>query len=460
MLAAVCVLIPVSLGHPFIAYALWAWTAAVSASYYLYGFMAAVRFNLIFACIALLSLLLSNRRWYAQVQGRQQLLVLFLLHATLCWIFGFSPNHLNGEVYEDLVKALIFALVLPAFVTDRLRLHALLVVLGVGMGFHGVVEGAKFVASGGGHRILGVSTAMISDNNHFAVGQLMILPVLLFLYRYSSRRAARIGFLFASALVAFSVVGTFSRGGFIGLSALGIWFFLSSRRKLLSLMLVGAAAMVLVMFAPDAWFARIDTIGSANKDSSFMTRVFAWKVSTVIALDHPIFGGGFHAVQTMPVWSAYKDRVGLLDFIPTTEIPTFGRAAHSIYFEVLGDMGFVGLFLFLAIWGNAWRTALSVKRASEKRPDLIWARDLSDMLRLSLVAYAISGAAVSMAYFELFYTYAAIIAVLDQYVKRKTAKAARTGAGAFRISDVGVASAPTVLGGRAVQHTVQPISRT
>lgn len=423
MLGVMCVLVVMAIRRPLVAYLLWAWTAAFSPNYYLYGYMSSVRFNLIFACIALFSLLVANARPASDFKAQQKLLLALLVHATLCWLFGYSTNGLNSVVYEGLAKALLFCLVMPAFINDRQRLHALLVALAIGMGFHGVVEGAKFIASGGGHKVIGVATAMISDNNHFAVGQLMIIPVLYFLYQYSSHRLARIGFLCALILATFSVMGTFSRGGFIGLSALGIWFLLSSRRKLLSLSLVAVVALVLFQFAPDRWFDRIDTISEADQDSSFMTRVVAWKVSTMIALDNPVFGGGFHAVQALPVWSAFKDTIGALDFIPTPEPPIVGRAAHSIYFEVLGDMGFIGLFLFLAIWINAWRTALSIKRAAREREDLTWARDLSDMLRVSLLAYAISGAAVSMAYFELFYAYTAIIAVLEHYVLQQLSPA-------------------------------------
>lgn len=420
MLAAMCILLPMAIRRPFVSYVLWAWTGMLSASFYLYGFMGSVRFNLIFACIALFSIVVTSSKWPSVPKKQQTLLLLFLAHATLCWLFGYSENPLNSKIYEDIVKALLFCLVMPAFVTNRLRLHVLLVAIAIGMGFHGIVEGAKFIASGGGHKITGVATAMISDNNHFAVGQLMILPLLFFLYKYSSQRLIRLGFLVALILAAFSVMGTFSRGGFIGLSALGIWFFLSSRRKLLSLLLVSVFALSMAQFAPESWFTRIDTISEANQDDSFMTRVIAWKVSTMIALSNPVFGGGFHAVQSLPVWTEYRDTIGLFSFIPTPETPIVGRAAHSIYFEVLGDMGFVGLILFLAIWVNAWRTALSIKRTSHGNPELLWASDLADMLRLSLLAYAISGAAVSMGYFELFYIYVMAIAVLEKHVLQKT----------------------------------------
>lgn len=421
MLAAMCIFIPLAMSDVFIAYLLWAWTSELGPNYYLYGFMSAVHFNLVFAAIALIGLLFGTRRMPSNFSSAQKWLLVFLLHASLCALFAYDPNRFNSKVYGDLVKTLLFCLVMPAFVKERLHVHALLAVLALGLGFHGLVEGAKFIASGGGHKVQGVAASMISDNNLFAVGELMVIPILFYLYQYSEHRLVRFGFLAMFAVTAFSVVGTFSRGGFIGLVTVGLKLVLSSRRKVLSLLAVSAVALVLFQFAPDTWFARIDTINNADQDTSFMGRVTAWKISTVIALHNPFVGGGFHAIQAPQVWATFREAIGFLDFIPTPPPEIIPRAAHSIYFEVLGDTGFIGLFLFLAIWVNSWRTTRWIRQATQGRQELLWVRDLSDMLQVCLLVYAISGAALSMGYFELFYIYVALIAVLKQYIVTQTA---------------------------------------
>ncbi len=425
MFASMLFFVPMALSDAFIAYALWAWTSVFSPNYYMFGFMSDMRFNFLFAAIALLALTLGARRGRVEWNATQKLLIAFTAHAVLCALFGYSGNPLNAEVFETLIKALIFCLVMPMFVTSRLRLHVLLVVLALGIGFHGLVEGLKFITSGGGHKILGIATSMISDNNHFAVGLLMVVPILFYLYQSSARPVVRLGFLFTFILTTVTVMGTFSRGGFVGLATVGVWMVFTSRRKLTSLFFVVSAAGALYLLAPDAWFERIDTINNAGEDDSFIGRVIAWKISTAIALSNPIFGGGFHAVQALPVWTAFRDSIGFLSFIATPEPGVVGRAAHSIYFEILGDMGFVGLLLFIAIGVNGWMTALSIKRLTAGRPELLWARDLADMLRVSLLVYSVSGAAVSMGYFELFYTIVAAIAVLKRCVVQQSAEAVR-----------------------------------
>lgn len=423
MLAAMSVFLPMALADGFVAFLLWAWTSVFAPNYYMYGLMASIRYNLIFASIALLSLLLGRRQAQMEWNTTQKLFLAFMIHASLCALFGYEGNRLNAEVYQNLMKALVFCWVMPLFIQDRLRLHVLLIILAIGMGFHGIVEGAKFIASGGGHKVRGIATAMISDNNHLAVGLLMILPILFYLYRYSVKSVTRYALFGAFTLTALAIVGTFSRGGFIGLTVAGLWFILSGRQKVRSFLAMSVVALALYYLAPDTWFNRIDTINNASEDASFMGRVTAWKISTVIALNNPVFGGGFHSVQAYGVWTQFKGAIDFLSFIPTPPPEPFGRAAHSIYFEVLGDTGFVGLLLFLAVWLNAWRTALAIKRIIIGRPHLLWARDLADMLRVSLVVYAVSGAAVSMGYFELFYTFPAVLAVLHRCVTVQVAKA-------------------------------------
>jgi hypothetical protein len=85
-----------------------------------------------------------------------------------------------------------------------------------------------------------------------------------------------------------------------------------------------------------------------------------------------------------------------------TTIPrlTVGRAAHSIYFDVLSEHGWVGFAIFLMIAVYAWRACTSLIRNSRDRPDLAWANLLGRMGQAVLVGYWTSGAFQSLAYFD------------------------------------------------------------
>ena len=183
------------------------------------------------------------------------------------------------------------------------------------------------------------------------------------------------------------------------MAVLGLGLVATSKRKVRRAWLMLAVAVVAIYaFAPAAWFARIDTIDSATSDNSFMGRVIAWKISTLVALARPLFGGGFHAIQYLPVWQAYQANFASLDFIPTALPDVSPHAAHSIYFEVLGDLGFVGLFLFISLLLLSFRNVYVVRKLSKGKPELAWARDMANALGLSMLVYSVSAAALSMAY--------------------------------------------------------------
>lgn len=417
MFAGMLVMLPLALTNGFVAYLFWGWTALFSPLYYLYGFMQPIRYNLVFAIITILLVMLGRIKQRGQfTQNRTStLLVIFFIHSILCALLSRADNVWNWDIFENFAKSMVFCLMMPLLVTGRLRIHAFVVMLALGLGFHGIVEGLKVVVTGGAHRVTGLTT-MMSDNNHFAVGMVMVMPLLFYLYFHSEKKMAKLAAASTILLTALSIMGTQSRGGFLCLSIVLGWYVLTSRRKFFSLFVMTLVGGVILYFAPDSWFDRMDSIQNADENTSFLGRVIAWKVSTALAFDYPIFGGGFHAIQSFSIWMEYINKIDFLSFI-TTPAPEYSpRAAHSIYFEILGDLGFLGLGLFIALLVNGFYTARDIRQLVASNASLIWARDLSDGLRLGLVAYCIGGAAVSLGYFELFYVSLMFLEVLKQFV--------------------------------------------
>ena len=164
----------------------------------------------------------------------------------------------------------------------------------------------------------------------------------------------------------------------------------------------------------------MQTIQSAQEDSSFMGRVRAWQVSSAIALENPVFGGGFRAVQSHDVWDRFKHSAGILPFVEVNAASRSGIAAHSIWFEVLGDQGFVGLFLFLMLIFNAFKTRGEIKKLGKDKGEIdAWAIDLANVTCASLVAYCICGSLLSAAYFELPYICFMLLEVIKLQQRNK-----------------------------------------
>jgi probable O-glycosylation ligase (exosortase A-associated) len=422
MLVAMAVLVPMAVSNVFGAFLLWEWTAVLSPTYYLFGFMQSVRYNLIFAVVTLGLLFLGRltNRGQFRFTGMMAFMILFLIHSCLSAAFSFN-NPLNQDIWFDLMKSLIYCLLIPMFVSSRLRLHAMLIMVALGLGFHGAVEGLKVVQTAGAHHPTGIQTSKMSDNNHFAVAMVMVVPLLFYLFRYAERRLVKIGFLGVFALTVMAIVGTQSRGGFVALAITGLFLILSSRHKLRGLIVVAVMGGIIVGTAPASFFERMQTIETAEKDDSFLGRVAAWRISTAMALDNPMLGGGMHSVQVQPVWERYKAAAERFTFLPRVgDMPDVYKAAHSIYFEILGDQGFLGLAIFLALFAFAFLNILAVRRTAARfHGELIWASDMATALGVSLLAFSVGGALVSLAYFETFYVLLMLTEALKHIVNAK-----------------------------------------
>src|SRR5260221_7951331 len=170
------------------------------------------------------------------------------------------------------------------------------------------------------------------------------------------------------------------------------------------------------MIMPADWNRRMDTTQSPEDDTSFQGRVQVWRFSYNIALARPFVGGGLGASENGTVFNTYS-----VDYLP------FGRAAHSIYFQVLGDHGFAGLLIFLSILGAVWRQCTVVKKRAAGRSELAWAVDLATMIQVSWAGYMVAGAALSMAYYDLAYIELGAIVALRQIVRQVDAVPARAG---------------------------------
>lgn len=418
-LGAFLVLVPLAFRNAFVAYLIWGWTGLIAIENYLFGFMEPVKLNFIFALITLAMILFKKdtERGTGLANTTVVLLVLFFLQGTLSAVFAYEGNHLNWDLYDRFWKELLFALLMPLVMVKRYRIHAFVLVICLGMGFHGLIDGLKFFSSGGSHLVRGFKK--FGDNNHFAVMLVMAIPALLYMASYAKSRWLRLGALAVAIITVAAVIGTHSRGGFVAMAAVGLWLVVTSRKRLPALTFFVAGAIFVFALAPAEWTQRMETIQEADQDSSFMSRVEAWQVSSAIALRNPLTGGGFHAVATQPVWDQFRGQKGLLPFIDVGFESRIFRAAHSVYFEVMGDMGISGFLIFIALLLNTLKTGVQAGQlAKQGGPPLEWAVDLSRTLMATIVAFMVGGLAVSITYTEFIYMAIMLTEMLKQEVQR------------------------------------------
>lgn len=408
-----------SFKNTFSAYLIWGWAGLIALNLQLYGFMSGVAYVQIFAVITLASIFLRKEtgKLVFSANRTSLILIIFGIHGFFSAALAEPNLFRNWELYTNLVKTFLFCLLMPILMVGRYRIHAMVITLALAIGFFGGLDGLKFIASGGAHNANG--NPKLGDNNHFAMVVVMIIPLLLYLYHYSARRFVRWGFLAVAVVATLAVVATGSRGGFLAMGILALWIVLKSNRKVSGLLTIALASVLIISTAPERWTSRMNTIDQASSDTSFMGRVTAWKRASAIAVEHPIFGGGFHAGQAPSLFEKFRHKDGFLGFIMTPDVG-YPAASHSIYFEVLGDLGFIGLFLFVALIFNAFLTRREIRAMTYAQGSkLVWARDLADMLGGALMVYIVGGALLSAAYFDLPYILIMLMEVLKQQVKRE-----------------------------------------
>lgn len=401
--------------NPFLGLCGWIWTIMAIPKNMLWGFASDIRFTYILALVTILGMFFDKDLLRKSPKsGIFILMVLFLLHTGLSNVFTLGSSDVAWAVWSDFFKAILFCGLIIMLLTTRNRIETFLLSLLLGVGFNIFFEALKFLTTGGAYKIVGINNSMMTDNNLFALAVLMVIPLYLYIIPQVKHKYLKLGFTGLAGLSAVCVIGSFSRGGFIGLVILGWQVFLKTKRKVLFLLFAIIFASAAIYVASDKWNERIQTIEHAEEDASFLGRVTAWKLATLAAMDSPILGVGQDSVQHSHVWRLYYYDIKKFDFITKTNTSVdHPKAAHSIYFQVLGDAGFVGLILFLFILLSGYfKSRFLAKNAVDD-----WVKQLSKSINSMLLVFMIVGGLLSMAYYDLVYVFIAIVVVLDRLNK-------------------------------------------
>lgn len=398
--------LPSILMRPYIGLLVWSWLGYMNPHRLCYGFAVSFPWVYMVAIATAAGLLFSRDSKKIPWSAVSVLLLMFLLWTGLTTFYAMVPDSAWVK-WQEFAKVMIMVFVTLLLVNSRERLHWLVWVIVVSLGFYGVKGGAFTLARGGINHVLGPPGSFITDNNALALALCMTLPLMRYLQLHSSRKSVRAGLGFGMLLTGIAMLGTYSRGGLIGLAIVAGTLFLKSRGRLAVVLVLVVVALAGSHFMPAQWTARMGTLPNAQQTNSGETRMQSWRFSTNLALHRPLLGGGFNVYQSPLAWERY----GPEDAVP--------RAVHSIYFRVLGEQGFPGLALFAALLFASWKNCSRVRRLARDNPDLRWAFDMASMLQVSLVAFMATGTFLPMSYFDLSFQLMALSAALADACMQK-----------------------------------------
>ena len=278
--------------------------------------------------------------------------------------------------------------------------------------FRSIKGGIFTIVSGGGGRVWGPPGGMIEDNNALAVALVMMLPLMFYLLQTTSRRLVKLGLAVGLVLMAFAVLGTQSRGALVALLAMGAMLGLKSKHPIRASLVIGFAVLVGVGFMPDSWSNRMDTIKSYQTDGSAMTRIYTWITLWNLSLDRPFMGGGF-GTDTLTIFRRYAPTEPPFNVFTGTV-----WVSHSIYLQALGEHGFPGLLLYLALGFMTWRMAAHTTKQTQNDAEFSsWVPQLMRMSQVSLIGFASGGAFLSLMHLDVIFYIMAIIVVTAATVR-------------------------------------------
>ena len=399
--------LPFILKRPDIGILLWDWLGYMNPHKLSWGFAHDFPFAQIVALVILLSLFLSKEPKNIPWTIETRILIIFIVWMFATTVFSMYPKFAWVE-WNKVWKIQLMTFVTIIVMQSKWRVQAMVWVIALSLGFYGFKGGIFTILTGGSYAVYGPSGTFIYGNNEIGLALIMIIPLIRYLQLITDNAFIRQGLLITMWLCVISVVGTQSRGALLGLAVMGMFLIGKSRKKFFMILLIAILMPMIINFMPESWHDRMHSIETYEQDASAMGRINSWHMAFNLAKDR-LFGGGYNCF-IYPSFILYAPN------------PNDVHDAHSIYFEVLGEHGFVGLALFLLLGMASLLSARKIIKLAKPYEEMRWIADLAAMLQVSMIGYATSGAFLGLAYFDLYYNLIAIIVICKVLLMKELSK--------------------------------------
>ncbi|MGH8064866.1 MAG: putative O-glycosylation ligase, exosortase A system-associated [Candidatus Entotheonellia bacterium] len=349
----------------------------------------------------------------------------FLLLA-LWGMFGISTSFaIEPEIafqhFLDISKILLMVFLCTAIINTEERLRWLIQVIAFSLGFYAVKGGIFVIVSGGNELVWGPEDSFLYANNSIGLALAMNIPLLLYLLKLETR--SRLRWIIRGMLV-FSypaIIGTFSRGAWLGLGVVTTLCFLNMKRKLL-LSTVGTLIGIMLLplalqRVPERVVDRYNQLVNYESEASAQSRFWNWELCKRVGLAHPWTGGGFDPYTFRLIakyYPEFSDRWGQWKV----------WSCHSVWFSIFAEHGFPGLILWLGLIGSYFLSIGQIRSYGRTHPNMEWVVHCAHMLSTALVAFMVVGTFLDAAYFDMVYYLVAILIIVKERISQATAESA------------------------------------
>jgi probable O-glycosylation ligase (exosortase A-associated) len=363
-----------------------------------YSIIASLPVSLIAFAAAFGGWLVLDRKEGGRFSVRQGLMLALLLYCW--WTTGHADFPEDAATKWDWVwKALLLAIFLPFTLTTRARIEALALMLVLTIATIVIGTGMKTILGGGGYQNLKFfvnDNSGVYESSTLATVAIGLIPMIWWFTRHGTVfrphwlvTGFAVALTFACLLVP---IGTEARTGLLCIAALGVLLLRYTRQRLLFIMGAGVLGLTALPFLPQSYYERMATLAEPGGDESASTRVAVWQWTLDYVAEKP-FGGGFDAYRSnsftyvMPV----KQVAGNTTTVTYQPVEDKGRAFHSSFFELLGEQGWPGLAIWLALHGlGLWQMERIYRRwRGAKAEEEAWIAPFAAALQMGALVYLV-----------------------------------------------------------------------
>ena len=341
-----------------------------------------------------------------------KLALAFAAHVTLALIFAVSRDtswtHWSTN-FSKLMAGMVLLAVTLRLPRDATKIGMVLIPAGMLVSLVAIYNQLNGIGLVEGNRVtVGRDVkSILGDPNDLCF--VLMFPVAFALGTLMTKGAGakmRLLSLVALPLIFWAILATRSRGGVLATLAVCAFFFMRTRKNFI-VPLVATAALGAILFVASGIGERSMSaaVGDAV-DASARGRLDAWWAATRMALAYPLFGVGM---------GNFSD----LYFNYTSFWDGRGIATHSMWFQVLAEAGFIGLFLYVAMVVVAIRSAMRSLRLFDLHGAPPQVMALSCAVVAAWFGICVAGSFLSQAFSWQVFTLVALTAVIGRYADER-----------------------------------------
>ncbi len=296
------------------------------------------------------------------------------------------------------------------------RIQLLMKVIALCIGLFALKGGLWSLATGFQFIVWGPPRTFLHANNSIGLAMAMNVPLLFYLIKVESNVWLRRIMWAMLVLSVPAILGTFSRGAWLGLTAATGLILLKSKYKIL----IGMAGLIFILLflplltldvLPERIQSRFDQLVNYEEEASAESRFWNWELCWRVGLASPLTGEGFNYYQKsmyQRFYPEFQERWG-------TEVVW---ACHSMWFTIWGEHGIPTFMLWVILLCSCFLSLRKVQRFARLNKDLQWLEHYAWMIQISLVVYCIVGTFLDIAYFDVFYQLVGVVILLKEYMYR------------------------------------------